>query len=259
MFVAVLALYGHMVISLTSRIIVDIVVPGDDPAPDQPRLGPAEYLEHCHDYESALGEYLVIGRIYPRNPVIHVRIADNLLRLSRPEEAVTWLKRALEYLDSADKSLPVTTRLCEVYGRHLHAPDEARGVLDQYLEQYPDAPETALVREHLAQLEGAGAAGALPGLVRLDEAPLRVEALGTSVEDGETRSADALPDLERVDAAFVENAAEEPRESPREEPAQETPGPAIELEPMDQEPDSRERSEAGVEEPTNNSPSVDPM
>ncbi len=171
-----MALYGHMAVSLTSRIIVDVVVPGDDSAPDRPRFGPAEMLERQRDFEGAVQEYLVLARIYPRNATIYTRIADNLMTLERPEEAVDWFERALNHVTSDDQALLLVNRLAEVYSRKLGRPGDAQNALEAFLSKHPDSPSAEALR---ARLEAVGAEDAPPvistGLAALEENPLDME------------------------------------------------------------------------------------
>lgn len=172
LFISCVSLYAHMAISLTSRLIVDIVSPGEDAAPDQPRFGPAEILEHDKDYEGALQEYQVLARIYPRHPSVHLRIAENLLRLSRPQEAADWLARALKYLPSEESQLPVVSRMCEVYERNLHDTAQAGLVLETFLRHFPASSHAEAIRHRLERL-GAHEDVHLPdSLMLLEDAPL---------------------------------------------------------------------------------------
>ncbi len=151
MFVAGAALYGHMAISLTTRMLVDLLSSGHDAAPDRPRFGPAEMLEREHDYEGALQEYLVIARVYPRHPEVHRRMGEALLNLDRAPEAAECLERGLQYLQSDDQSLPVVTRLCDIYYDRLGDPTRAQLVLTAFLKRFPQTPLREQVVEHLAR------------------------------------------------------------------------------------------------------------
>lgn len=172
--VAGAALYGHILVSLTSRLIVDIVVPGGDSQQSTPRLGPAESLERQHDYEGALQEYLVLARIFPRDPQIHLRIASNLLHLERHEEAPAWFERALRYINSGDRALNVTQRLCEVYENALKNPGAAIAALEAHLKRFPEEEYAGAIRERIAALQNPEAPAAPPlDLDALGENPLQ--------------------------------------------------------------------------------------
>lgn len=173
LFVAGAALYGHVAISLTSRLIVDLMVPADEGPADRPRFGPAEILERRGDYDGALQEYLVLARIYPGNPQVHTRIAECYLALDRPVDAVAWFDRAVKNLKTDDKCLPVVTRLCEVYERVLREPESAREVLEAYLDRFPDTTHAALLRARLARIGVKDVqAPVSAALQKLEEAPL---------------------------------------------------------------------------------------
>ena len=154
--VSAAALYGHMVVSLASQLIVDMVMPGDRSAPSEPQYGPAEALERQGDFEGAIREYMVIARIFPKAPTAAIRVGDNLVKLGRAKEAAPWFERGLAHLDSGDTSLKVTNRLFEIYVRDLERPQQARKVLEDYLERFPDAEYADSVRQRLEQLDEMG-------------------------------------------------------------------------------------------------------
>ena len=172
LFVSCVALYAHMAISLTSRLMVEMVVSGDDTVTDHPRFGPAEMLERQKDYEGALQEYLVIARIYPHHPAVHLRVAENLVRLSRPEEATVWLTRALRHVTTDEAALPVVSRLCEVYQYSLKNSDQARAALESFLRRFPDSRHVEEVKAHLERLGAPGPQARTAELIPLKDAPL---------------------------------------------------------------------------------------
>ncbi len=175
LFVAGLALYGHVVVSLLSRLIVEVVAPGDEDIRDRPRFGPAEILERRGDWEGALQEYLILLRIFPRNAVVNQRAAECCIQLKRPEDAIKWLERAVRYLPPDESVLPLLSRICEIYDRVLHRPDDARNVLDRFLDEHPAYPHADAVRARRRQI---GAADSL-------ERPVDLDALAqTPIEDG---------------------------------------------------------------------------
>jgi tetratricopeptide (TPR) repeat protein len=146
------ALYGPMAVSLLSQVVVDTISPGDRSKTREPRFGPTEALEREGDYEGALREYLVIARVFPREAEVHLRIGEVYMRLSKPEEAAPWFRRALGYIESPEKSLEVTNRLCEIYNRQLGNREEVGRLLEAYLSKYPEAEYSGAVRERLNRL-----------------------------------------------------------------------------------------------------------
>lgn len=180
LFVAGLALYGHMVVSLLSRAIVEAVSPGDEAAADRPRFGPAEILEHQGDWEGALQEYLILLRIFPRHPAVNQRAGECCIALHRPEEAAKWLVRAVRHHPPDEKILPLLSRACEVYDRMLRQPDNARKVLDDFLAAYPgySQAEAVVLRRH--QIGAAAPLEKPHALDALAETPI---ANGESSED----------------------------------------------------------------------------
>ena len=135
-----------------SHILVDMVMPAGDTESFEPKYGPAEALERQGDYEGAIQEYYIIARIFPKDATTAIRIGDNFMKLGRTDEAAPWFERGLTMLNSSQKSLPITNRLCEIYLKHLDKPEEAPRLLAAYLEKYPDAEYADSVRERLKRL-----------------------------------------------------------------------------------------------------------
>ncbi len=148
------ALYGPLVVSLVSLVLVDLVVPAERSKTHEPRYAPAEALERAADYEGALREYMVIARIFPRDPTALVRIGDMYTKLSQPAEAAQWFERALRYIDTPQKSLQVTNRVSEIYNRQLGRPLDAIRVMEAYLAKFPAAEYAESVRERMLRLKG---------------------------------------------------------------------------------------------------------
>jgi tetratricopeptide (TPR) repeat protein len=206
--VSMAALYGHMAISFTSRLIVEAVSTGDDAYNDGPRLGPVEALERQRDYEGALQECQVLARIYPREPQVHLHSAENLLHLGRPAEAAEALERALKYVAEPEKNLTLTNRLCEILQRDLDRPGEAARVLQQYLDRYPQTEYADSLRHRIDTAYDRHEVHVPEGLSRLEEAP---------VEEQEEQEAPAPAEhfeLESMDAAPQAVADEEPEPEP---------------------------------------------
>jgi len=152
LFVSGTALYGPMLVSLLSQLVVDSVLPAERSKTREPSFAPAEALERMGDLEGALREYLVVARIFPREPAALLRIADLNVTLSRPEEAVRWFERALPHIESAEKSLQITNRVSAIYARELNRPDDAIRLLQTYLEEFPDSEFADSVRDRLHRL-----------------------------------------------------------------------------------------------------------
>lgn len=148
------ALYGPMLVSLLSYLIVESVMPGGEKAVLEPRFGPAEALERRGDFEGAVKEYMVIARVFPKDPTAFVRIGDNLIKLDQSEEAAVWFERGLQRLASPQKSLMVSNRLFDLYYRHLDEPAKGLRVLQDYVTKFPDAEAAETVRERLSNLQG---------------------------------------------------------------------------------------------------------
>lgn len=165
------ALYGHMAISLTAKLVVDAVTHGGEAA-EGPRLGPAEALERVQDYEGAIAEYLILARMYPNDVPVKLRMAECLLKLQRAEDAGYWLDRAIEKSDTQAMRSTVVTRLADVAVRELRDVDRARRALAAYLGVYPDAPDREAIATRLASLDRPADESGKSSLSRLGDAPM---------------------------------------------------------------------------------------
>lgn len=157
LFVSSSALYGPMVISLVSQLMVDAIMPGDRSKTREPQFGPAEALERMGDYEGALREYLVIARIFPKESAVFVRIGDMHAKLSHPEDAVQWFERALKSMSSPEKSLQIVNRTFSIYRRDLGKPGEGARVLEEFLARFPSGECADSVRERLSNIKESAA------------------------------------------------------------------------------------------------------
>lgn len=156
LFVAGLALYGHIVVSVLSQLLVELLAPDISGASDTPRLGPAEALERQNDWDAALQEYYVLARIYPDNPLVCTRIANNLARLNRQAEAVPWLKYAVKYSKRPEDCLALSRRLfdtCTALGWFA----QAGQALASFLRRFPNHPSATRIEEELTAYAAAHA------------------------------------------------------------------------------------------------------
>lgn len=173
--VAGLSLYGHILVSVISRLMVEFLIPDNPDAATTPRLGPAEALEQQEDWEGALNEYYILARIYPRNAMICVRAANNLLRLNRNEEAVAWFERAIKYTDKPEDNLILVRRLCDTL-ETLHQSERINEVLHCFAERFSGHESSRTITKELANTnprENTVAACPIDDmLVPLEDAPL---------------------------------------------------------------------------------------
>lgn len=203
------ALFGHVAISFLSRLIVDAVVTGPDTRDDRPRLGPAEALEKQQDYHGALNEYFVIARMYPKDDILHLRIAALLVKLSRAEEAIPWLTRAAKCVGTEDRALSVTNRQIDLFEHHLARPDEARAALGAFLDRYPNAKEAPALRARLASIGHSAQGPRTATLAALADTPL--------ADDAEKVAAKRVPKLE-TRAKKMDFTKDAPNREPEEVP-----------------------------------------
>jgi tetratricopeptide (TPR) repeat protein len=223
LFVSSLALYGHMLISFSSRLVVGVLAPGDEMVSDRPRFGPAEILERAGDYEDALQEYFVLLRIFPRHPAVHARVANCYLELKQADKAVPWFLRAMKNLPREKERLPVLTRLCDVYQNNLQDRASARAALRAHLKKYPESPQAETIQRRIARLEAPEQEQRIAeGLSNLDGAPL----MTAPVEEEPLLSSEAVRiGLESLEESYT------PPEEEKEEKEEATS--SIPLEAMD--------------------------
>ena len=197
--VSTFALYAHVLISLASRIVVDMVSPRGDSAAYQPRFGPVDALEREEDYEGALQEYMVLARIYPRNFEVLSRTGRVQEILDQPEEAATWYLRARKRASRADEALVAVNHLCALYDGKLGQPELADQQLALFIQDYPGSPDREIVVERLerrAHREGFTLSSLLEAL---EENPLARVAIEETLP--ETRQTIELVTLETAGAA----------------------------------------------------------
>jgi tetratricopeptide (TPR) repeat protein len=184
------ALYGHMAVSLTAKLVVDSVTVSGDPGSNAPRLGAGEALERQRDYEGAYAEYLMQSRMYPHDAQVKLRLAGVLKQLDRPAEAADWFAKVLDKSESREQCSIAAVRLSEIASRDLDDLPRGKQALERYLHQFPSAPDRSMIEDRLANL-GRAHTEAQPGsgLVALDAEPFDVlqrdepeEALGTPLE-----------------------------------------------------------------------------
>jgi len=153
LFLATAALYGHVLLSLLSHAFVGMFLPSGHNTPQTPKYGAAEALEQKGDYEGAVAEYEAVARMFPKDPKAALRIGDNLARLGRTDEAAPWFERAFERMNSPEKCVSVAFRVFEIYQRQLEQPEDARRVLERYLERFPNSKHAEAVQRKLDGLE----------------------------------------------------------------------------------------------------------
>lgn len=182
------ALYGHILVSLLSRLMVEAVIPDNPSRYDVPRLGPAEILEHEEDWAGALNEYYVLARVYPGNAQIYGRIANNLIRLERHGEAVKWLERSIEATDQPRDALVVLRRLWDTHAA-LGEHQQAKKAVLAFTRRFPDFEASAMLLSQLGMEDASRAAGGTGQDTRADRAGSldSLEAHPLNEEAGKTR------------------------------------------------------------------------
>ncbi len=146
------ALYGHLFVSIASQMAVDIIHPPQEHEPDAPDFAPAEALEEVGDYKGALNEYLVIARIFPNDPDPVLKIADTYIHLDDLDEAVRFFEKGLSAVASPDRAIRITNRLSGIYNKQLNRPEEAKRILEEYLDRFPDSEHGANIQTRIEKI-----------------------------------------------------------------------------------------------------------
>ena len=161
--VSAFALYGPLLMSFGSHLLVDILMPSGRYNPSAPRYGAAEGFELRGDFEGAAREFISIARQFPKERRAPLRAGDNLMKVGRPEVAAPWFEAALEMLTDAEEALTVANRLSEIYSRELQQDEEAREVLEEFIQRFPESSYAESVRRRIEQMgEDAKAAFPIP-------------------------------------------------------------------------------------------------
>lgn len=152
LFASGIALYGHMILSVGSLMLVDVMMPTAESDGRTPQYGAGEALERQGDYAGAVREYTAIAHLFPQDSTAALRVADNLMKLSEAEDAAHWFERGLRYVYNEQSALPITNRLSEILSRQLNRPDEAKKILEDFLGRFPESEYCESVRFRIERL-----------------------------------------------------------------------------------------------------------
>ncbi len=195
------ALYGHMAISLTAKLVVDTITHSPDSAPNVPRLGPAEALERQRDYDGAYNEYLVLARIYPHDAAVKMRLADVCLHLKRAPEAADWFERVMQRKPTRDTYSMAAARLAELAAKELNDLPRARRAVQSYLDAHPTAPDCEAMK---MRLEGMGTKRTEKRISQLERLDHTAKVAPDVHIEAEEKSVSApLPGIEAIDTPMV--------------------------------------------------------
>lgn len=153
------ALYGPTLVSVVSQEIVNLMHPPHDQRSEEPNFSLAEGLEARGDYEGALREYMVMARIFPKDPETAFRVGHVLIEIERFEDAALSLERGLHQSADPERALLATNRLSDLYRDRLGKTDDAARTLQAYLDRYGDSPRAELVIRKLERLKRGTGSG----------------------------------------------------------------------------------------------------
>lgn len=144
-FVAAFALYGHVGVSLLSKLLVDTVFhPGDDGV-ERPRTGSAEALERLGDHGAAAREYLALARIYPGDPELWISAGGNFVQLGQPHEAAACFEKAIALLRSPGEALLVFWRCAAVLQREAGGAAKCAALAEGFAARFAGSREAETV------------------------------------------------------------------------------------------------------------------
>ncbi|MCP4644513.1 MAG: tetratricopeptide repeat protein [bacterium] len=203
--VSSLALYGPILVSFTSHLFTEMVMPRGAPPSNEPPYGAAEGMEMRGDFEGAAREYTALARMFPKLPRPALAAADNFMKTDNPDRAVEWFEKGLALTSSDKEALPITNRLHEVFARILHKPDDARRVLEDYLKRFPDSDHVGRVQCRLDRF----AAQPEPEEAALVTAMEEVRDAAAPAEDSDGPQMAMLPGDEEASAPVVSTVPNE--------------------------------------------------
>jgi hypothetical protein len=148
-----LALYGPLLVSFGSHLLVDLVMPTAPFDPSMPQYGSAAGCELRGDFESAAKEYAAIARMFPKDSHAPLRAADNFMKNEDVDRALPYFIQGLHNIRSSSEALRVTNRLFDIYHRQLNETGKARSVLEDYIERFPNAEYSDSVRGRIKRLD----------------------------------------------------------------------------------------------------------
>ena len=152
-FVAAFALYGHVGVSLLSKLLVDTVLnPGDDGV-EHPRTGSAEALERLGDHGAAAREYLALARIYPSDPALWISAGGNFVQLQQPHEAAACFEKAISLLQSPGEALLIFWRCAAVLQRDKEGAAKCIALAEGFINRFADSQEAETVAAWLSKGE----------------------------------------------------------------------------------------------------------
>lgn len=204
LFVAATALYAQSFISLITTIFLSLIQPGEESAPNIPRFGPAEILEREKDFIGALNEYFVLARIYPHHSSVHLRIANVYLKMNHPQEAMTWLKKSLQYLKKEEDIYLIIVRYCDI-AQEIGDMDSASDMLDFYLTQYPESIHAKSIAERKKKMNATDIKEKKSLLIPMDEEPISE----TNFEEDESKIKKSTLKIEKIQDEEKENEPEQ--------------------------------------------------
>lgn len=152
--IAATALYGPIFVSVVSQLIVDLIHPPEEHPEDQPQFTSADALHEAGDHEGALNEYMVMARVFPKDPDTALRTADALVDMDRMEEATEAFERGISLIEDPERAVMVSNRLAEIYQRRMNRPQDAVRVLQDFIETYPDSERAESIQKKIDRIMG---------------------------------------------------------------------------------------------------------
>lgn len=148
-----IALYGPLLISFGSHLMVDLVMPSAQFDPSVPQYGAAAGCELRGDFEAAAREYAAIARMFPKDSHAPLRAADNFMKNDEIDQALPFFQQGLRNVRSSSEALRISNRLFDIYRRNLNDVVKAKAVLQDFVMRFPDAEYAESVKNRIERLE----------------------------------------------------------------------------------------------------------
>jgi len=185
------ALYGPMLTSLISRVMVGMFMPDSDAPIRTPHFGAGERHERLDDFEGALLEYESVARLFPNHPDVLLRLGSTLARLGRYEEAAEQLTLGVEANPDPEESYPLVARLVEILDHNLGKREDAIGVLTKFASRFEGSTEAERAQRRIERLTKTRSA-----LATARPAAISEETMDTDGAPGAPLPGMALPSAE---------------------------------------------------------------
>ncbi|HOQ90589.1 MAG TPA: hypothetical protein PLX03_10670, partial [Candidatus Hydrogenedentes bacterium] len=150
------ALYGHLVASLISRLLLEWITTGTESDIDRPLFGAGEACMRRGDYANAAREFTVLARLHPRDPAVFLRLGEALAHTGDHRRAVAAFLRCAQLESNSSRALHALRRATDCLSPdNPEQKKQFRDASDKVLQQFPEDTHLASQVEAMdRQIEG---------------------------------------------------------------------------------------------------------